>query len=101
MCGLLLCMESNKSVEDIHQPIRMDAKANQNSVLSKDHIQELIIHSNSLEARKVHHGARVTKDSGPLSFKFLLSKGFGLSLPGSAADNWGVDPPPAVRLALP
>ena len=65
LCGLLICMESNKSVEDVHQPIRMDGKANQNPVQSKDHIQDLIIHSGSLEARNVPHGAQVTKDSSP------------------------------------
>ena len=65
LCGLLICMESNKSVEDVHQPIRMDGEANQNPVQSKDHIQDLIIHSGSLEARSVTHGARVTKDSSP------------------------------------
>ena len=65
MCGLLICMESNKSVEDIHQPIRMDAKANQNIKMSSNHIQELIIHSRALESRSVHHGAAVTKESQP------------------------------------
>jgi hypothetical protein len=59
--GLLQTMESNKSVEDIHQPIRMAAAANQNKKLSKDTIQDLIVHSGSLEARSVHHGAKVTK----------------------------------------
>ena len=61
MCGMLATMESNKSVEDVHQPIRLDAKANQNRKLSKDHIQDLIIHSNSFEQRGVWHGAKVTK----------------------------------------
>jgi hypothetical protein len=62
MCGLLWTMESNKAAEDIHQPIRMDAAANQNRKLSKDHIQDLIVHSGSLEAREVHHGAKVSKE---------------------------------------
>jgi hypothetical protein len=62
MCGLLLCMESNKSVEDIHQPIRMEAKANQNVKLSCEHIQDIINHSGTLEARNVSHRAMVTKD---------------------------------------
>ena len=59
--GFLITMESNKSVEDIHQPIRMAAAANQNKKLSKQTIQDLIVHSGSLEARSVHHGATVTK----------------------------------------
>jgi len=62
MCGLLLSMESNKSVEDIHQPIRMDAKANQNVKLSSEHIQDIINHSGTLEARNVSHRAMVTKE---------------------------------------
>ena len=61
MCGMLATMESNKSVEDVHQPIRLDAKANQNRKLSKDHIQDLIINSGSFEARGVRHGAKVPK----------------------------------------
>ena len=53
-------MESNKAVEDVHQPIRLDAAANQKRKLSKDHIQDLIIYSGSFEARKVRHGAKVS-----------------------------------------
>ena len=56
-------MESNKAVEDIHQPIRMDANANQNRFQTKEHIQDLINHSGALEARGVHHGAMVKQES--------------------------------------
>ena len=62
LSGLLISMESNKAVEDIHQPIRMAAAANQNKKLSKDSIQDLIVHSGSLEARSVSHGAKVSKE---------------------------------------
>lgn len=61
LCGLLMTMESNKIVEDIHQPLRLDAKANQNKRLSRDHIQDVIEHSGVLEARSVPHRASVSK----------------------------------------
>jgi hypothetical protein len=61
LCGFLVTMESNKSVEDVHQPIRMAANANQNLRLSKDEIQNIINHSGSFEARGVPDGPRVPK----------------------------------------
>ena len=61
MCGLLMTMDSNRTVEDIHQPLRLDTGANQNRRLSKDHVQDVVEHSGVLEARGVPHRSRVTK----------------------------------------
>jgi hypothetical protein len=63
LCGLLICIESNKAVEDSHQPVRMEARANQNLRLSKDHMQSLLIHSGTLEARGISDRAMVKKET--------------------------------------
>lgn len=62
MAGLLSTMPDNKVVEDVHHPLRLDSKANSNKRLSKNHVQDIIVHSGVLESRGVPNRAKVGKD---------------------------------------
>ena len=54
-------LPDNKIVEDIHQPLRLNARGNMNKRLASQTIQGIILESNVLEARNVRHPIRITK----------------------------------------
>ncbi len=62
MIGLLMTMADNKSVEDVHLPLRLEAKGNSNKKLSKDTLQDIVVHSQAFENRVISHAAAVDKD---------------------------------------
>ena len=74
LMGLLCTLPDNKSVEDIHQPLRLEARANTNKKLSSNHIQEVIIQSGVLEKRGVKHLSKVTKEHFCRHFKSTKKK---------------------------
>ena len=53
MKGFMLTVKDDKSVEDIHQPLRLDSNANSNRKLAANHIQEIIVTSGVLEKRGI------------------------------------------------
>ena len=59
--ALLWALPDNKIVEDIHQPLRLNARANVNRRLSFTNIQSSIIESEVLEKRGIAHNCKVNK----------------------------------------
>ena len=51
----------NKIVEDIHQPLRLNARANVNKMLSSLSIQDTILRSEVLDTRGIPHACQVDK----------------------------------------
>ena len=51
MKGFMLTVKDNKSVEDMHHPLRLDSNANSNRKLAANHIQDIIVNSGVLEKR--------------------------------------------------
>ena len=62
LTGCIQTPADNKTVEDVHAPIRNDSDANMNKRRSKIGIQHLIQHCGVLERRKIPHTCVVTKD---------------------------------------
>ena len=54
--------DSNKIVEDIHAPLRLASKGNNNDRLSAPTIQDVINHSNVMEPRNINHKVSVSKE---------------------------------------
>ncbi len=50
MFGLIATMPDNKSVEDVHSPLRVAARHNSNDKLSSANIQDVILHSKVFES---------------------------------------------------
>ena len=59
--ALLWTLPDNKIVEDIHQPLRLNARANVNRRLSFRNIQSTIMESGVLEKRNIPHHCKVNK----------------------------------------
>ena len=74
MKGFMLTVQDNKSVEDIHHPLRLDSNANSNRKLAANHIQEIIVTSGVLEKRGIPHRVKVTKRSFEEAFNRLKKK---------------------------
>jgi len=60
--GLLDTLPDNKIVEDIHNALRRDSRANANMVQRTAHVQQIICQSGVLESRQVDHPSRVCKE---------------------------------------
>ena len=60
--ALLQSFADNKLIEDVHQPLRLDARANVHRRLSPLHIQDVVLESQALECRGIPHPGRVTKE---------------------------------------
>ena len=61
-------LPDNKIVEDIHQPLRLDARANMNKRMSTATIQNVIMKSRVLEDRGIQHHCRVDKKAWVKNF---------------------------------
>jgi hypothetical protein len=72
--GMLWTMADNKSVEDTHGTLRLDARANSNKKLARNRLQHLVNTSGVFEARGVHHRAAVPKSEFVRHFKTLKFK---------------------------
>ena len=62
LMALLWTLPDNKIVEDIHQPLRLNARGNVNRKLSYRNIQSTIEESRVLETRDIPNPCRITKD---------------------------------------
>ena len=60
--ALLQSFADHKLIEDVHQPLRLDARANVNRRLSPLHIQDVVLESDALDGRNIHHSCRATKE---------------------------------------
>ena len=60
---LLIRLPDSKLVEDLHQRLRTEAKANAQQSLRPRELQGLIQTSNALESRNILHPARLTRDA--------------------------------------
>ena len=60
--ALLQSFADNKLIEDVHQPLRLDARANVNRRLSPLHIQDVVLESQALECRGIPHPGCVTME---------------------------------------
>ncbi len=63
LMGHLVTLPDNKSVEDVHQPLRLDSKANMNRKLRANRIDSIIENSGVLEKRGVRNPAKVDKET--------------------------------------
>lgn len=61
--ALLIRLPDSKLVEDLHQRLRTEAKANAQQSLRPRELQGLIQTSNALESRNILHPARLTRDA--------------------------------------
>ena len=62
LIGMLTTLPDNKIVEDIHAPLRLASKGNNNDRLSAPTIQDVINHSNVMEPRNINHSVSVSKE---------------------------------------
>ena len=60
--GMVDTLPDNKIVEDMHNALRRDSKANRNSVLNTETVQQIVSNSRALEHRKVAHPCSVPKE---------------------------------------
>ena len=60
--GMLDTLPDNKIVEDMHNALRRDSRANANTVLSTEHVQQIITQSRALELRDIAHPCSVPKE---------------------------------------
>jgi len=67
--GHLFTMPDNKLVEDIHHPLRLNARANSNKRMAANEIQKIQVDSEVLERRGVKHAPTVTKEAFVQEFK--------------------------------
>ena len=81
MKSMLLTVPDTKLIEDIHQKIRVDSRANANMNQSCAEIQNIIMNSDLLEARGIPHTSQINKEaflarwkttSGNKKFKHLF-----------------------------
>ena len=72
--GMLWTMADNKSCEDTHGTLRLDARANSNQKIQRNRLQLLINTSGVFEARGVPHRSGVTKRDFISKFKTLKTK---------------------------
>ena len=75
--GQLIVLPDNKIVEDGHNSIRRDAKANSNTRLSLSHMQELVMQSDVLESRGIRHQSRVKEQEITTSYRSTSGKSNG------------------------
>ncbi len=71
--ALLQTFADNKIVEDVHNVLRADAKANANTRMTRQHIQDLVVHSDVLESRSIAH-ATVPKADFVANFRRALPR---------------------------
>ena len=69
LLGHLATLPDNKSVEDVHQPLRLSSKGKMNKKLRCNVIQSVIEYSGVLEQRKVPTPSAVTKEVWVSKFK--------------------------------
>ncbi len=69
LLGLLWTMPDNKCVENIHNPLRLDSRANSNRRLSSNHVQDVIVNSDVLETRGIRHTPRPNKATFTADFR--------------------------------
>ena len=72
-------LPDKKIVEDIHRTIKMDAKRNSNRKQTSNRMQQLIMTSNSIEARDIEHPAILSKQRFVRDFKQVSGKGLKLT----------------------
>ena len=65
LMGGVATLADNKIVEDIHAPLRLATKGNCNDRLSRLTIQDVINHSDVIEARNINHRTAVSKELLP------------------------------------
>ena len=63
MKSMLLVVPDTKLIEDIHQKVRVDSKANANLNQSCAEIQNIIMNSGLLEARGIPHTAKINRET--------------------------------------
>ena len=69
LMGHLWTLADNKIVEDIHQPLRLDARANMNKRMSFSSIQNIINRSNVLKQRGIPHHCQLDKRAWVSNFQ--------------------------------
>ena len=68
--ALLQAIADNKVVEDVHQSLRLDARANVNKKLAVRHIDDIVLQSGVLESRGIRDTCRLTKDVWLKDYRF-------------------------------
>ena len=66
LMGMIAILADNKIAEDVHQGLRFAAQQNASDKLSPFTVQDVINHSDVIEARGINHRAAVPKDLSPL-----------------------------------
>ena len=72
--GLLYTLPDNKLVEDIHNAVRRDSRANPNPRQRIASVQDLLIHSGALETRDIRHPCALTREFFCARFRHLKRK---------------------------
>lgn len=67
--GLMQTLPDNKIVEDVHQVIRLEARANGNTKQICSQLQDLVTNSKVLEKRGIRHLASVTREQFVRQYK--------------------------------
>lgn len=67
--GFLWTIADNKSCEDVHNTLRLDANSNTTKKINKNRLQHLIINSEVFDKRSVPHRPRVRKSEFIAQFK--------------------------------
>ena len=70
----LWTLPNNKIVEDIHQPLRLNARGNSNRRLSFRNIHDAVLGSGVLEKRDIRHICAVDKTTWARRFKSTKKK---------------------------
>ena len=70
----LWTLPDNKIVEDIHQPLRLNARGNSNRRLSFQNIHDTVLGSGVLEKRDIRHICAVDKTTWVRRFKSTKKK---------------------------
>ena len=60
--ALLQVFADNKIVEDVHQSLRLDARANANKKMAPRHLEDVMLESKVLESRDIRNPRRLTKE---------------------------------------
>ena len=68
--ALLQIFADNKIVEDVHQPLRLDARANVNKKMAHRHIEDVILEAEVLESRGIRNPCRLTKEVWRKDYRF-------------------------------
>jgi len=69
LLGHIYSLPDNKIVEDVHQPLRMNARGNVNKKLAARTIQNTIVKSKVLQKRGIPHHCDVDKHTGVKNFR--------------------------------